>query len=286
IPQYSVCREARKHVTVALGGQGGDEIFVGYPRYREDILRHQAVSLLRGRRPAPGFPAFGSLASLIRESGARATASLFLRRLDPVPAPATMARFLRTTAEAWKLAISDTELREIHDAELDRRIPEERSPLGRVLHYDLKNYLPALLHVEDRTSMAVSLESRVPLLDHRIVEIMARVPTALKFPRFRQKHLLRRVASPVVPSAIVDRTDKMGFPTPLGVWLREARDDARLREAASGAALCRSGILNGAPGAAPPGGEWTQLSLEMWALTFLEGASGGAAAPARNGAAA
>ena len=279
IPQFSVCREARRHVTVALGGQGGDEIFVGYPRYRDDMLRHQAVSLLRGRRPAPGYPALRSLASLVRESGARATASLFLRRLDPVPAPATMARFLRTTAAAWNVGISDAELREIIEAELDRRIPPDRSPLGRVLHYDLKNYLPALLHVEDRTSMAVSLESRVPLLDHRIVEIMARVPTAMKFPNFRQKHLLRRVAAPVVPPAIVDRKDKKGFPTPLGIWLQEEQDDARLREAAAGTALRRVGILEGAPSAPPAGGEWTMLSLEMWARTFLE-TEHAAAAPA------
>ena len=271
IPQFSVCQEARKHVTVALGGQGGDEIFVGYPRYRTDLLRHQAVSLLRGRRPAPGFPAVRSLASLVRESGARATASLFLRRHDPVPAPATVARFLRTTAATWNVGIAARELHEITDAELDRRIPSTRSPLGRVLHYDLKNYLPALLHVEDRTSMAVSLESRVPLLDHRIVEIMARVPTALKFPDFRQKHLLRRVATPVVPAEIVGRKDKKGFPTPLGIWLREAHDDARLREAVSGTALRCIGILGGGPSAAPAGEEWTMLSLEMWARTFLEG---------------
>ena len=212
-----------------------------------------------------------SLASLVRESGPRATASLFLRRLDPVPAPATVARFLHTTAATWNVGIAAQELHEITDAELDRRIPSARSPLGRVLHYDLKNYLPALLHVEDRTSMAVSLESRVPLLDHRIVEIMARVPTALKFPDFRQKHLLRRVATPVVPAEIVGRKDKKGFPTPLGIWLREAHDDARLREAVSGTALRRIGILGGGPSAAPAGEEWTMLSLEMWARTFLEG---------------
>ncbi len=270
IPQFSVCREARKHVTVALGGQGGDEIFVGYPRYRSDLLRHQAVSLLRGRRPAPGFPAFGALTSLLRESGPRAAASLFLRRLGPVPAPATMARFLQTTAAAWNLALTASELREVADAELDRRIPTARSPLGRLLYYDLKNYLPALLHVEDRTSMAVSLESRVPLLDHRIVEIMARVPAEMKFPGFRQKHLLRRVASPVVPASIVGRQDKMGFPTPLSIWLQEGRGDPRLEEAVTGSTLRRAGIVRGAPRPQTAGESWALLSLEMWMRTFVE----------------
>ena len=270
IPQFSVCREARKHVTVALGGQGGDEIFVGYPRYRSDLLRHQAVSLLRGRRPAPGFPAFGALTDLLRESGPRAAASLFLRRLEPVPAPATMARFLQTTAATWNLELTPAELREVTDAEHERRIPAARSPLGRLLYYDLKNYLPALLHVEDRTSMAVSLESRVPLLDHRIVEIMARVPAAMKFPGFRQKHLLRRVASPVVPATIVGRQDKMGFPTPLSIWLQEGPGDPRLEEAVSGATLRRAGVLRGAPRPGTPGESWALLSLEMWMRTFVE----------------
>jgi asparagine synthase (glutamine-hydrolysing) len=280
IPQFSVCREARKHVTVALGGQGGDEIFVGYPRYRSDLLRHQAVSLLRGRRPAPGFPALGALTGLLRESGPRAAASLFLRRLEPVPAPATMARFLQTTAATWNLALTPAELREVTDAEHERRIPAARSPLGRLLHYDLKNYLPALLHVEDRTSMAVSLESRVPLLDHRIVEIMARVPAAMKFPGFRQKHLLRRVASPVVPASIVGRHDKMGFPTPLSIWLQEGTGDPRLDEAVSGATLRRAGILRGAPRPGTPGESWALLSLEMWMRTFVERSAAATSDPA------
>jgi asparagine synthase (glutamine-hydrolysing) len=187
-----------------------------------------------------------------------------------VPSPATMAHFLRTTAATWNLGISPAELRDVVDAELDRRIPAARSPLGRLLYYDLKNYLPALLHVEDRTSMAVSLESRVPLLDHRIVEIMARVPAAMKFPGFRQKHLLRRVASPVVPASIVDRRDKMGFPTPLSIWLQEDRGDPRLEDALSGSALRRAGMLTGEPRPQTAGESWALLSLEMWMRTFVE----------------
>ena len=129
--------------------------------------------------------------------------------------------------------------------------------------------------------MAVSLEARVPLLDHRIVELMARVPTALKFPRYRQKHLLRRVASSAVPPEIVDRKDKKGFPTPLGIWLQDAHDDPRLADAVSGSALRRLGILRGKPSPPPAGEEWTMLSLEMWARTFLEGERSSGAAESR-----
>lgn len=85
-------------------------------------------------------------------------------------------------------------------------------------YFDLKGSLPALLHVEDRTSMAVSIESRVPFLDHRIVEFMARIPPNIKFAGGRMKHLFKEVARNAVPSTILDRKDKMGFPTPIVQW--------------------------------------------------------------------
>ncbi len=82
-------------------------------------------------------------------------------------------------------------------------------------YFDLKGSLPALLHVEDRTSMAASIESRVPLLDHRIVEFMATIPPNIKFAGGRMKHLFKEAVRNAVPKKIFDRQDKMGFPTPL-----------------------------------------------------------------------
>ena len=99
---------------------------------------------------------------------------------------------------------------------------------------------------------------------------MARVPAEMKFPGFRQKHLLRRVASPVVPASIVGRQDKMGFPTPLSIWLQEGRGDPRLEEAVTGSTLRRAGIVRGAPRPQTAGESWALLSLEMWMRTFVE----------------
>jgi len=110
--------------------------------------------------------------------------------------------------------LSPSDFSAIEDAEHERPSLARHSPFGQLLYYDLKNYLPALLQVEDRTSMAVSLESRVPLLDHRIVELMARVPSHVKFPPFEFKHLLRSVAAPILPEGIVRRRDKWAFRLP------------------------------------------------------------------------
>jgi asparagine synthetase B (glutamine-hydrolysing) len=84
--------------------------------------------------------------------------------------------------------------------------------------HDLRSYLPGLLHVEDRTSMAASIESRTPLLDYRLVELALRIPSDLLFARNDPKPLLRRAVAPWLPKEVVGRRDKKGFPTPLHWW--------------------------------------------------------------------
>src|SRR5256885_15457295 len=98
--------------------------------------------------------------------------------------------------------------------------PSAKSYFNKMTNFDLKTLLPALLQVEDRTSMAVSLESRVPLLDHRIVELVAAMPPKIKFKGGRSKHIFREVVRPIVPADVYARTDKMGFPVPLTEWAR------------------------------------------------------------------
>ena len=95
-------------------------------------------------------------------------------------------------------------------------------------HFDFKTLLPALLQVEDRMSMAHGLELRVPLLDHPIVEVAATIPANIKFKNGQMKYILRQAITPFVPEIILERKDKMGFPTPLSEWLSgEARDFVR-----------------------------------------------------------
>ena len=104
----------------------------------------------------------------------------------------------------------------------------KESYFDSMTHFDFKTLLPALLQVEDRVSMAHGLESRVPFLDHPLVELVATIPPNIKFQGGSLKHVLRAAMGPVLPPAILDRKDKMGFPVPLTEWMKgEAREFIR-----------------------------------------------------------
>ena len=99
--------------------------------------------------------------------------------------------------------------------------PDTVSYINKMTHFDHKTLLPALLQIEDRVSMAVSLESRVPLLDRRIVDLVNSMPPALKFQGGKTKHILKKAIDGLLPAKILDRKDKMGFPVPLKEWMQE-----------------------------------------------------------------
>jgi asparagine synthase (glutamine-hydrolysing) len=98
--------------------------------------------------------------------------------------------------------------------------PDTLSYYNKMTHYDIQNNLPALLHIEDRVSMAVSLESRVPLIDYRIVELIASIPPSMKFKGAEMKYILKRSIKDLLPEKIMERKDKMGFPVPIHLWAR------------------------------------------------------------------
>jgi asparagine synthase (glutamine-hydrolysing) len=121
----------------------------------------------------------------------------------------------------------------------------KESYLDQMMHFDFKTLLPALLQVEDRMSMAWGVESRVPFLDHPLVELVATMPANIKIKDGRMKHILHKVAEPYLPDKIVQRTDKKGFPTPFTQWIQgEARDFVR-EVFSSSKALSRRFIDNG-----------------------------------------
>jgi len=278
-PQSFVCEAARKYVKVVLGGQGGDEVFVGYPRYRDDLCRNLMLSFIRGKRySSSGYSLWDALFNVARRGQGRSILSLLIRGIEPFPSAEAVKHLLRSTAESWGLSIPDLELRDLpiaarHNGEAASGMTT--SPLNQLLYEDLKHYLPSLLHVEDRTSMAVSLESRVPLLDHRIVELMARVPSPMKFPPFRFKHLLRQAAAPIVPEVVIQRRDKKGFPTPLMVWLQRLKSDPELADLLSAKSLRRTGLFRTNPLSGyerDAWRSWAVLNLELWSRIFLDGA--------------
>jgi asparagine synthase (glutamine-hydrolysing) len=208
IPTHLVSRIARKSVTVALSGDGGDELFFGYPRYR-----HHADRAWAFRIPAPA-----------RELTALVARRIPVRRVQRVADVLTnddadpYARFITwwPTKDIEAMSGAPATDAPLYRDALDRaRLP--RGIESGLL--DLVSYLPEdILTKVDRASMAVSLEVRSPLLDHRVVEFALGLPLRLKRRRSTTKWLLRRLLYKRVPPALVDRP-KMGFSVPLGDWL-------------------------------------------------------------------
>jgi asparagine synthase (glutamine-hydrolysing) len=225
IPTYYVSGAARRHVTVALSGDGGDESFTGYGfRY----LPHAAECMVRKALPGQaGRAAARWLGRRWPRSRALPRAlrwGTLLENLDRDPAAAYYADlcFLKPaeTRRLLGLTTSDDEASPAYQAvtSVYRSCPSN-DPVQCAEYADLKIYLPNDVLVKvDRMSMAHSLEVRCPLLDHRLIELAFRVPRSRKAPWLRSKHLLRRLARTRLPAEVVT-LPKRGFTAPIGAWI-------------------------------------------------------------------
>jgi asparagine synthase (glutamine-hydrolysing) len=231
IPTYLVSKMARQHVTVALSGDGGDELFCGYARYTfaqslwnklriipAPMAKMAAKSLHAVPPPRIGkwlglLPLWGRLRQAPGEKlhrladhlSAQDPAEVYLRAISMWPQPS-------------KVVLGAAEREIVQQAiQTYSSLP---SFLEMAMLTDLSNYLPDdILTKVDRASMAVSLEARVPLLDHRVVEFAWRLPLRFKMRRGQTKWALRQVLHRYVPPRLVDRP-KMGFSMPIDLWLR------------------------------------------------------------------
>jgi asparagine synthase (glutamine-hydrolysing) len=213
VPLYFVSKLAAQHVKVVLTGEGSDELFAGYERYRWLHLNQRCASRY-ARVP-------GRIRSRVREW--IATSSLL---------GAGLRRKLRHTVLGRELGFEPLFLENFYcafdgvasgeDYMRHWNARPEASPLARTLYADQQTYLVELLMKQDQMSMAASIESRVPFLDHKLVEFAARIPDRLKIRGRTQKYILKAAVSDLLPRGIVHRK-KMGFPTPLTRWLRDPR---------------------------------------------------------------
>jgi asparagine synthase (glutamine-hydrolysing) len=225
IPTWYVSEIARRHVTVVLSGDGGDELFGGYTRY----VPHPRVAAFDRLAPVVGR-AVAAAAWRALPHGTRG--KNFLRHVarDPQGRYVDSVTFYRADERSALLSPAlRAELRG-HDAEDDFSRPFDRLrrlPLpAQLMAFDFETYLPEDCLVKvDRMSMAHSIESRVPLLDHQVVEFAASLPASVKMPGGRLKHLLRQLAFSLVPREILDRP-KQGFGVPVGGWFRGQLRDA------------------------------------------------------------
>jgi asparagine synthase (glutamine-hydrolysing) len=220
VPTYYVSQAAREQVTVALSGDGGDELWAGYARHRVERWELSARHWLGG-----GARVAGRMAQRMPLS-VKGMRSLRHLALSPAEACARKHAYGLFEADARSALYAADFAREVRDADpfVGFRLAYDscgsRDPLDRALYVDVKTYLvDDIMTKVDRMSMAVSLESREPLLDHKLLEFAAAVPTSLKLKNGRSKHLLRRLLERRIPKAIVDRP-KQGFAAPTGEWLR------------------------------------------------------------------
>jgi asparagine synthase (glutamine-hydrolysing) len=229
IPTYLVSAMTRKYVTVALSGDGGDELFAGYNRYQltqrfwrslslmPRAVRKGAAAALTAVRPDRWTQILSALPSRLRppQAGDKVHKAAAVLRLDSADA---VYRRLVSHWEPSEIMPQVAEPRSIlDDATVAKDFPDL---LERMQFLDLVTYLPDdILTKVDRASMAVALEARVPLIDHRVVEFAWRLPENVKVRNGTSKWLLRQVLNRHVPSELIERP-KMGFGIPLGEWLR------------------------------------------------------------------
>jgi asparagine synthase (glutamine-hydrolysing) len=230
-PQYIVSRLAARYRKVVLGGQGGDEIFGGYTRYLIAYFEQCVKGAIEGTMQSGNF--IVTYESIIPNLTALRNYKPLLQEFwreglfEPMD-----RRYFRLVNRAptlgpeinWEL-LGDYSPFETFKHIFNGDNVRKESYFDLMTHFDFKTLLPALLQVEDRMSMAHGLESRVPLLDHKLVELAATIPSNVKFKDGTMKHIFKQVVQPFLPEVILERRDKMGFPTPLTEWVNgEAYD--------------------------------------------------------------
>lgn len=224
-PQFMVSKLAAKHVKVVLGGQGGDELFGGYARYVVAYFEQCIKAAIDGTYKngnfvvtpesiIPNLTLLQEYKPLIKQFWSEGLFGpldeRYFRLID---------RSNDTIDEInWDLFDKSIILEKFKGIFNNQSNVAKEAYFDKMTHFDFKCLLPALLHVEDRMSMAHGLESRVPFLDHQLVEFAATIPADIKFPGGKMKALLKDVFGNIIPEPILKRRDKMGFPVPLQEW--------------------------------------------------------------------
>lgn len=285
VPLYFVSALARRRVTVVLTGEGSDELLAGYGRYPRVVWNWRAGTIYE--RVMPGALRRLIAAQIVGRVPGRAgryAARSFLAT------PRTIDDMFFDNFAAVRLAEQERLLTGDARAAIARaytpsrawldRVPPQSSLLERLLYADIKTYLHELLMKQDQMSMAASIESRVPFLDHRLVEFAARLPDDWKLSGLTTKRVLRKAMKGVLPDSIL-RRPKMGFPVPFAAWtrgewhglVRGVLLDRRARERGVLDARAVERLLDDHRAGRVDGGDrlWSLLNLELWFRTFIDG---------------
>jgi asparagine synthase (glutamine-hydrolysing) len=277
-----VSRLASQHVKVVLTGEGSDETLAGYNRYRVTIFNRRLGTFVPAPVRALAATAVGAMpvGSRMRQRVSRTSLVL--------PADLTtlyfdnFAVFARKEqpgllSRAMRERVAGVDPYAAAQAALDRT--DARNLLDQLLYADTKTYLHELLMKQDQMSMAASIESRVPFLDHPLVEFASTLPMRLKLRGWTTKYVLRQAMKDMLPAEILSRK-KMGFPVPVGAWLRGAWSPL-VDEFVLSERVARRGIFDpstlAAMAAAHKAGAnngqrlWSLINFEIWQRIFMDG---------------
>jgi asparagine synthase (glutamine-hydrolysing) len=282
-PQFIVSRLASKHVKVILGGQGGDEIFGGYTRYiiayLEQALKgaifetnEEEEHIVSLESILPNLPALKQYIPMMKAFWKESPFESMDRRYFQ------LINRMGATREFFQPDF----INECQSETIFNKFssyfnnPEKKSYFNKMTHFDMYGSLPGLLQVEDRVSMSVSMESRVPLLDRRIVDLVSTMPAGMKFKGGEMKYLLKKTIKSIMPAEIMDRKDKMGFPVPLHIWSKnKAKNfimDTLLSKKAKERNMINTQYVEKLINTEQPfsRGLWGLLSLELWYNQFID----------------
>lgn len=283
-PQYKVSKLAKEQVTVVLGGQGGDEIFGGYARYLVGYLEQALKGAILGNQDEGSH--LVTLESIVPNLG-------ILKEYTPLMSHFWKDNLFGDMDRRYFHLIDRSQGVEdiLHQDTLDNfdkdllfnqfqeifNKPDTESYINKMTHFDQLTLLPALLQIEDRVSMSVSLESRVPLLDKRLVNIINKMPPPLKFQGGKTKNILKKSIKEFVPDSILSRQDKMGFPVPLNIWMqggivRDFVGDTLLSEKSKRRGIFKEEALTKMLDSQGVGNRqlWGALCLELWHREYLD----------------
>jgi asparagine synthase (glutamine-hydrolysing) len=275
IPTYMVSKLAAKNVKVSLSADGGDELFAGYDKYvienRERNYRFIPSTLRRG---------LGQIGRALPES-ARGKNFLEHLALDGADRYLDASTFfkLEDQRRLFKPEVFELMSADPYRSEVEHLRKPNGNWLSSLQYLDLKSYLPLdILTKVDRMSMAHSLEARVPLLDHKLVEFAATIPAELKLKQGATKYIFKKAMRGVLPEAIIDRR-KHGFAVPLGQWFKGRFDDF-VHDLLLSDTCKRRGIINTRHvehlinlhrgGRQLDSQLWTLISFELWCRTFMD----------------
>ncbi len=280
VPLYFVSKLAQKHVKVVLTGEGSDEILGGYGRYQKTL-----ALLNYGEKYASVTPKFlrSAVKSGVSAFGGKLTRTFLTRDNDienlyfdnfAIFNKAMQANLLSNEAKA---KIADLNPYSHLQNWLENSDAEET--LDKLLYADTKTYLHELLMKQDQMSMAASIESRVPFLDHKLVEFTAKMPTEMKIKGKTTKYLLKEAMRGVLPDEILTRP-KMGFPVPVGAWFRNeykhvveeyVTGERALNRGVFNADFVRQTVAEHNAGANHDERLWFLVNFEIWQRRFTDG---------------